>query len=269
MHEAEGRARGLSYVYRLIDTDRMGAAPPQLADILTFAEHFGFDGLNVTFPYKQEIIPLLDGLSEAADALGSVNTVVLRDGRRIGHNTDMWGFRESFRREMASAERENVLLLGAGGAGAAVAHALLESGTRHLMLYDVESPKAAVLAERLSSRFSADRATVVRDFEEAAARADGIVNATPVGMAKLPGVPLDPELLRAEAWVADIIYFPLETELLREARRRGSRTLGGEGMAVYQAARAFELFTGISPDVDRMKRAFTTFDMDAVERSNR
>lgn len=268
MHEAEGRARGLSYVYRLLDTDRMGAAPPRIADILAFAEHFGFDGLNVTYPYKQEIIPLLDGLSEAAETLGSVNTVVLRGGRRIGHNTDMWGFRESFRRDMEGAPRESVLLLGAGGAGVAVAHALLESGIRHLTLHDVEPAKAAALAERLASRFGADRATVATDMVEAAARADGIVNATPIGMAKLPGIPLDPELLRAESWVADIIYFPLETELLREARRRGSRTLGGEGMAVYQAARAFELFTGISPDVDRMKRAFARFGMGAVERSN-
>lgn len=269
MHEAEGRARGLSYVYRLLDLDRMGPAPPRLADILAFAEHFGFDGLNVTFPYKQDVIPLLDGLSEAAEALGSVNTIVLRGGRRIGHNTDMWGFRESFRREMASAPRDNVLLLGAGGAGAAVAHALLENGVGHLMLYDVENTKAAALAERLTSRFGGARATAVKDIEAAAARGDGIVNATPIGMAKLPGIPLDPSLLRAEAWVADIIYFPLETELLREARRRGSRTLGGEGMAVYQAARAFELFTGISPDVDRMKRAFATFDdMNAVDHSN-
>ncbi|MGI6850675.1 shikimate dehydrogenase [Mesorhizobium sp. 1B3] len=270
MHEAEGRARGLSYIYRLLDTDRMGAAPPRLAEILAFAEHLGFDGLNVTFPYKQEIIPLLDGLSEAAEALGSVNTVVLREGRRIGHNTDMWGFRESFRRDMAGAPRENVLLLGAGGAGAAVAHALLDSGTGYLALHDVDLTKAAALAQRLASRFGADRVTIATDMGEAAARVDGIVNATPVGMAKLPGIPLDPELLRAESWVADIVYFPLETELLREARRRGSRTLGGEGMAVYQAARAFELFTGISPDVDRMKRAFASFDdMGAVERSNR
>jgi shikimate dehydrogenase len=259
MHEAEGRAQGYAYIYRLLDTDRMGDAPPSLASILAFAEYFGFDGLNVTFPYKQEIMPLLDGLSEAAEALGSVNTVVLRDGRRIGHNTDMWGFKESFRQGMAGAARSSVLLLGAGGAGAAVAHALLDSGVELLLLSDVEQQKAAALAARLASRFGAGRLAVVSDLGLAASRVDGIVNATPVGMAKLPGIPLDPTLLRPECWVADIVYFPLETELLAQARRRGCRTLNGEGMAVYQAARAFELFTGISPDVDRMKAAFAAY----------
>jgi shikimate dehydrogenase len=259
MHEAEGRAQGYAYIYRLLDTDRMGDASPSLASILAFAEYFGFDGLNVTFPYKQEIMPLLDGLSEAAEALGSVNTVVLRDGRRIGHNTDMWGFKESFRQGMAGAARSSVLLLGAGGAGAAVAHALLDSGVELLLLSDVEQQKAAALAARLASRFGAGRLAVVSDPGSAASRVDGIVNATPVGMAKLPGIPLDPTLLRPECWVADIVYFPLETELLAQARRRGCRTLNGEGMAVYQAARAFELFTGISPDVDRMKAAFAAY----------
>lgn len=260
MHEAEGDAQGLAYVYRLLDTDRMGDAAPGLADMLAFAEHFGFDGLNVTFPYKQEIIPLLDGLSDAAEALGSVNTVVLREGRRIGHNTDMSGFRESFRHGMAGVERAKILLLGAGGAGAAVAHALLDDGAGQVMISDVEHGKAAALAARLGSRFGAGRVTVVSDLAAAATGADGIVNASPVGMTKLPGIPLDPALLRAACWVADIVYFPLETELLAQARSRGCRTLSGEGMAIHQAARAFQLFTGIAPDVDRMKSAFTAFN---------
>lgn len=259
MHEAEGQARGIAYIYRLLDSDRMGNGTLQLADILAFAEHLGFDGLNVTFPYKQEVIPLLHELSEAAEAVGSVNTVVLRDERRIGHNTDMWGFMESFRREMAGAARDSVLLLGAGGAGAAVAHALLEGGAGRVLVSDIAHDKAAALATRLASRFGSDRALASPDPTTAAARVDGIVNATPIGMAKLPGTPLDPDQLRPECWVADIIYFPLETELLVEARRRGCRTMNGEGMAVHQAARAFELFTGIAPDIDRMKAAFAAF----------
>jgi shikimate dehydrogenase len=259
MHEAEGRAQGLSYIYRLLDTDRMGAIAPGLADILAFTGYLGFNGLNVTFPYKQEVIPLLDELSEAAEALGSVNTVVLRAGRRIGHNTDLWGFKESFRNGMSGAPCEDVLLLGAGGAGAAVGHALLDCGIGRLTISDLDERKVAGLAERLASRFGADRVTIAADIAAVVAGVDGIVNATPVGMAKLPGIPLDPALLRRECWVADIVYFPLETELLAEARRRGCRTLSGEGMAIYQAARAFELFTGIAPDVGRMRTAFTGF----------
>jgi shikimate dehydrogenase len=256
MHEAEGRAQGFAYIYRLLDSDGMGNPGPALSEIVAFAEHFGFDGLNVTFPYKQEIIPLLDSLSDAAAALGSVNTVVLRDGRRTGHNTDMTGFRESFDQGMAGAARGRVLLLGAGGAGAAVGQALLESDVRELAVFDIDLPKAVSLAARLAGRFPQRRVSVAHDIAVEAGVADGIVNATPVGMAKLPGIPIHPALLRAECWVADIVYFPLETQLLAEARRRGCRTLSGEGMAVHQAARAFELFTGKRPDVGRMRAAF-------------
>jgi shikimate dehydrogenase len=237
----------------------MGDVAPSLSDILAFAAHFGFDGLNVTFPYKQEIIPLLDELSDAAEALGSVNTVVLRDGRRVGHNTDKWGFGESFRTAMAGAPRANVLLLGAGGAGAAVAHALLDCGVERVLVSDVDAAKAAALVLRLGARFGAVRASATTDLAAAFARVDGIVNATPVGMAKLPGIPLEPALLRQECWVADVVYFPLETELLIAARRRGCRTLSGEGMAVHQAARAFELFTGLAADADRMRATFSSF----------
>ncbi|MGX9147095.1 shikimate dehydrogenase [Mesorhizobium sp. 128a] len=260
MHEAEGRAQGIAYIYRLLDADRMGDGTLGLKDILASAADFGFDGLNVTYPFKQEIIPLLDELSAAAEAIGSVNTVVLGHGRRIGHNTDLHGFKESVRREMAGAPSDSVLLLGAGGAGAAVAYALLDGGVGQLRLFDIEGARAAALVARLASQFGADRVKAVSDCVAAAARVDGIVNATPVGMTKLPGIPLHPALLRPDCWVADIVYFPLETELLAEARRRGCRTLSGQSMAVFQAARAFELFTGIAPNIDRMRAAFAAFD---------
>lgn len=254
MHEAEGEALGIPYVYRLLDADRMGQVV--LNDLVDHAERFGFNGLNVTYPYKQEILPLLTDLSDAAKALGSVNTVVFRDGRRFGHNTDMWGFKQSLLQGLPDVPRQTVLLIGAGGAGAAVGHALLDSGVDRLLIHDARPDSASALAVRLGRQFSADRASVVADLPTAAAATDGIVNATPVGMAKLPGMPIDPNLLRAGCWVADIVYFPLETELLAQARRRGCRTLSGEGMAVFQAVRAFELFTGLEPDIDRMKAAF-------------
>lgn len=258
MHEAEGRALGIPYVYRLLDTDQMRDPVPDVADILRFAEDFGFSGLNVTFPYKQVVLPLLDELSPAARSIGSVNTIVFREGRRFGHNTDMWGFAESFRRGIPGAERRHVLLIGAGGAGAAVAHALLESGVQRLSIADAEPARAQTLADRLSGHFGEGRC----DVSEAVAVArsvDGIVNATPVGMAKVPGTPIDPDLIAAGCWVADIIYFPLETEFLRLARMKGCRTLPGDGMALFQAVRAFELFAGVKPDTDRMRAAFVAF----------
>jgi shikimate dehydrogenase len=260
MHQAEAQARGITYIYRLLDADLMSEPGPSLPDLLRFAEHLGFSGLNITFPFKQEILPLLTQLSPAAREVGSVNTVVLRNERRFGHNTDVWGFRESFRRDMAGAARACVLLLGAGGAGAAVAHALLDCAAGCVLVADTDRQRADQLAARLQSRFGRDRARNAGEIGTAVAAADGIVNATPVGMAKLPGTPIPLDLITAQQWVADIIYFPLETELLRHARRIGCRTLSGEGMAVFQAVRAFELFTGIQPDIDRMKAAFTAFD---------
>ena len=260
MHEAAARARQIPYIYRLLDAELMGEPEPPLPDLLRFAEYFGFTGFNVTFPFKQEILPLLDELSPAAREVGSVNTVVLGNGRRFGHNTDVWGFRESFRRDLARAARDHVLLLGAGGAGAAVAHALLDCEVECLLVADTEPLRASHLAAQLRARFGPDRARNVSDVAAAAAVADGIVNATPVGMTKLPGMPIQSDFVAPRHWVADIVYFPLETELLRHARRLGCRTLSGEGMAVFQAVRAFELFTGTKPDIDRMRAAFADFD---------
>ena len=258
MHEAEGRAIGIPYVYRLLDTDRMRPPLSEVSDILRCAEDLGFSGLNVTFPYKQVVLPLLDELSPAARSVGSVNTIVFRDGRRFGHNTDMWGFAESFRLGLPGARRRHVLLLGAGGAGAAVAHALLESGVERLSIADPETGRAQVLADRLRGFFGEGRCDATQ-AATVAADVDGIVNATPVGMAKMPGMPIDPGLVGAATWVADIIYFPLETELLRLARLKGCRTLPGDGMALFQAVRAFELFSGVRPDTDRMRAAFVAF----------
>lgn len=256
MHEAEGRRQGLSYIYTLLDTDRMGSNPPSVDELLRFAEYLGYRGLNVTYPYKQEMLAHLDELSENAEAVGSVNTVVLRNGFRVGHNTDLWGFAESFRIAMAGAARDTVLLLGAGGAGGAVAQALLEADVGQLLVEDIDESRARALALRLAGRWGSDRVTTAGTVAGAAAVVDGVVNATPIGMASHPGTPIPPQLLRPEMWVADIIYFPLETELLRSALRLGCRTMDGTRMAVFQAARSFEHFTGLTPDVDKMRADF-------------
>lgn len=263
MHEAEGAAQGLHYIYRLIDTDLTGP-DAGLGEILRAAEICGFAGVNVTYPYKVEVVAHLDSLSEAARLVGAVNTVVFRDGTRVGHNTDCWGFAESFRRGMADAARERVLLIGAGGAGAAVAHALIECGARQLLVADTDRAKADRLAQAICAAHGDGRAIAFGDVEGALARKpDGIVNATPVGMASMPGSPVPEELVTPAMWVADVVYFPLETELLRTARAKGCRTLAGSGMAVFQAVRAFELFTGVKADSERMEATFRSFDMDS------
>ena len=262
MHELEGDALGLRILYRTIDLERLGLGPEALPELLRAAERMGFCGLNVTHPCKQAVLAHLDELAPDAAALGAVNTVVLREGRRIGHNTDAWGFREALRRGLPGASLERVVQLGAGGAGAAVAHALASLGVGELLLYDVDSGRAEALAERLAAQGAAGRIVVAPDLARALAVASGLVNATPVGMAAYPGLPLPAELLRPELWVADIVYFPLETELLRTARAIGCRTLDGSGMAVFQAVRAFELFTGRTPDPERMRRHFERLGAD-------
>jgi shikimate dehydrogenase len=256
MHEREGAEQGLRLIYRLIDLDALGLGPEALPELVTAAERMGFSGLNITYPCKQAVLPLLHELSPDARALGAVNTVVLRDGRRIGHNTDTSGFAEGFRRGLPDVVRGRVVQLGAGGAGAAVAHALLAEGVGRLAVTDTDPARAEALAAGLNARFGAGRAAACTDLGAEVAAADGVVNCTPVGMAKLPGTPLPVAMLRPALWVAEIVYFPLETELLRAARAIGCRTLDGGGMAVFQAVGAFRLFTGLEPDAARMLRHF-------------
>lgn len=263
LHEAEAAAQGLRAVYKLIDLRTLGFGVAALPDLLLAAERMGYDGLNITHPCKQAILPLLHELSPQARALNAVNTVVLRDGRRIGHNTDWSGFAEAFRRHMSDAARDRVVQFGAGGAGSAVAYAAMTLGVRRLTVFDVDAQRAQRLAGRLAALFGAGRVVVAADAAGPVAEADGVINATPVGMAGHPGLPIPAALLRPALWVAEIIYVPLETALLRRARGLGCRTMDGGGMAVFQAVEAFRLFTGRAADGERMRRHF-----DAMSRTN-
>ena len=256
LHENEGDAQGMRYLYRLIDLDALKLDINALPELLTSAQRMGYTGLNITFPCKQAVIPLLDELSAEARGIGAVNTVLFQDGKRIGHNTDCLGFAEGFRRGLNDVPRKRVVQMGAGGAGAAVAHALLAEGVEQLSIFEVDPARAQGLVDNLNAHFGAERALVGRDLPTAMAAADGLVNTTPVGMTKLPGTPLPPGLLHAGLWVAEIIYFPLETELLKHARALGCRTLDGGTMAVFQAVKAFELFSGQIADAERMQGHF-------------
>ena len=257
MHEREADAQGLRLQYKLIDLTALNLTADALPELLIAAERMGFAGLNITHPCKQSVISLLHTLSEDARTLGAVNTVTLRNGRRTGHNTDLFGFAEAFRRAMSDAPRKRVVQLGAGGAGSAVAYAAMTLGVEQLTIIDVEPARANTLAERLCSVFGAGRAVTAASATEAMAGADGLINTTPIGMDKYPGLPLPENLLHPVQWVAEIIYFPMETALLRVARQRGCRTMDGGGMAVFQASEAFRLFTGVDPDTARMQRHFS------------
>lgn len=253
MHEAEGRHHGLRVHYQLIDLDASGRDHTALAMLIDAARVMGYAGLNITYPCKQAVIPLLDGLSDEARAMGAVNTVVFEGGRAIGHNTDGSGWAWGFRRALPDAPLGCVALLGAGGAGSAIAHAALRLGVHELRLVDSDARRAAALADELSQQYRQARIVARPDTASALHGADGLIHATPTGMDKLPGLPLDAALLRADLWVSEIVYFPLDTELLRRARACGCATADGGTMAAGQAIDAFRLFTGRAPDAARME----------------
>jgi shikimate dehydrogenase len=256
MHEEEARQQGLRLHYQLIDIDRGSGGAAALPGLIDAARTMGFAGLNITYPCKQAVIPLLDALSDEATVMGAVNTVVFEDsGRAVGHNTDGSGWAWGFARTLPKADLSRVVLLGAGGAGSAIAHAVLRLGAGRLSVVDADAARARALADELNTRHGAGRACAL-DVHAALADASGLIHATPTGMAKLPGLPLPAELLRSDLWVSEIVYFPLETALLAAARRAGCAVCDGGTMAVGQAVGAFRLFTGLEPDADRMRRHF-------------
>ena len=258
LHEREADELGLRYQYRTLDLDALGLPVTAIGDVLTAARLAGYDGLNITYPGKQLVLDHLDELSPEAAAVGAVNTVVLTGGRAVGHNTDLPGFARAVGRGLPDARLDRVVLLGAGGAGSAVAHALLALGAGTLRIFDTDPLRSDALAAAVCQRFGAGRASAGRlgSLADALRDADGLAHATPTGMLGYPGLPLPVELLRPELWVADVVYRPLDTALLNAARARGCRVLDGGRMLVFQAADAFQLFTGREPDANRMLRHF-------------
>lgn len=258
MHEREGDLQGLRYLYRPIDLTVLGLPGTAIGEVLAGARRLGFTGLNITHPCKQLVLEHLDEVSADARRLGAVNTVVIRDGRFIGHNTDCSGFAAALASGLPGAPLDRVVQLGAGGAGSAVAYALLTAGVRELDLVDTDAARCAARAAELAGFFPGQRVTArtASELPGLMALADGLVHCTPVGMASHPGAPLDMSLVESRHWVADIVYRPIETELVRESRAKGCRVLDGGRMAVGQAADAFRIFTGQDADADRMRGHF-------------
>jgi shikimate dehydrogenase len=257
LHEDAFAAAGMVGHYHLMD---IASLPGRgLKDLLAAARTAGFAGVNVTYPFKEAVIPLLDEVSPEAMEIGAVNTVVIDEKTRTtGHNTDRSGFRCAFLEALgADCVRDKpVLLLGAGGAGRAVAFALMDMGAALLRIHDPDAARAGGLCADLAARFGANRCTLAGEPAAAVASIAGIVNATPVGMLGHPGMPMTVEPIQPHHFVADVIYTPLNTPFVLAARLKGCRTMNGSGMCVHQAAEAFRHFTGRAPDVARMKRTF-------------
>jgi shikimate dehydrogenase len=250
MHERAAEALGLRGHYQLIEVAGVDAAG--LAMMLEGVRRLGFAGVNITYPYKEAVVPLLDALAPGAAAMGAVNTVVARDGRLTGHNTDTTGFARAVAPLLAPSANA-VAVIGAGGVGKAIAFALASLDVADIRIFDSEPARAETLAALLAPRGDA---RVVASVEEALDGATGLVNGTPVGMLPNRDTPVPAGLLRAELWVADAVYSPLITPLLAAAREKGARIMTGRELAIYQAADAFELFTGLAPPTEIMGEAF-------------
>ncbi|MFC0582815.1 shikimate dehydrogenase [Micrococcoides hystricis] len=255
IHEREAVHQGLDgYRYELLDLEDQPEVAKDLGAFIAAKLAAGYTGFNVTHPYKQVVMQHLDALSPAVEALGAVNTIVLReDGTLLGENTDYTGFLTALQRNMSDCPRERVVLIGAGGAGSAVARALADFGVGRLDIVDPDQDRREQLREKIAQTQTEAAAWEPTALPDLLAAADGVVNATPIGMENIPGTPLDLNLLEQRHWVGDVIYRPIETELLKHAASLGCRRLDGTQMLIEQAGDGFRLLTGVEPDVQRMR----------------
>ena len=253
MHMREAAQRGIAYEYHVFDLAPASVEASDLGAYLRDLRDLGYAAVNVTHPFKQRIMPCLDSLSEAAATIDAVNLVLIGE-RFAGDNTDWSGFEWAIVTGLPGAAFGLVAQVGAGGAGSATAYALLRHGAADVAVLDVDVARARRVADRYTPLFPRQRirAEPVEALPEVLAHADGVVHATPVGMAKHPGTAFDVGLLAPHAWLAEIVYRPIETELVSAARARGHQVLDGSRMAVGQAVDSFRLITGVEPDAERM-----------------
>src|SRR5882724_9227784 len=256
MHEEAARALGLHCHYQLIEV--AGAGRDALRGLLDGVRHLGFAGVNVTYPYKEAVVELLDELAPEAAAMSAVNAIVVRDGVLVGHNTDTTGFARAAAGLVAASRRGAVAVIGAGGVGKAIAFALVSLGVSEIRIFDADQARAAQLAMLLRPH---DGIVVADSIDDALRGAAGLVNATPVGMLPNRDTPVPEALLHEGLWVADAVYSPLWTPLLTAAKEKGARVMTGRELAIDQAADAFKLFTGLTPSAAVMGEAFDRVTM--------
>ncbi|MBE9500835.1 MAG: shikimate dehydrogenase [Chloroflexi bacterium] len=237
------------------------AEPAQFGAIMERVRQPSTVGANITIPYKETVLPMMDELDELARQIGAVNTIVHREGKLSGYNTDAEGFVQALR-HLGGFEPagKRAVLIGAGGAARAVSFALARGGVRSLIITDIVEERAQVLSSSLTP-LGVETSVLDpedEDLQDALSNCDLVVNCTPVGMkhsATEGQSPLKAELIPREALIYDVVYNPIETQLLMDAKAIGARTIGGLGMLVYQGAKAFELWTGKEAPIDIMFEA--------------
>jgi len=255
MHNAAFEKIGLNYLYVPFRVKKEG-----LGKAIAGMRALNIRGLNVTIPHKVTVIPFLDELDPLAQRIGAVNTIVNDDGALTGYNTDATGFLQALLERRIEPRGKNVVVLGAGGASRAISFILAERGA-HLVILNrlLELDWAEELASRISQVFKKEVKALELNGENLAKvleKADILVNATSVGMSpNIDETPVSPNLLKPSLIVFDIVYNPIKTRLLREAKAAGAETISGVDMLVWQGALAFELWTGVKAPVKLMKEA--------------
>lgn len=248
-------AAGLDWRYLTLEVP-----PTNLPDAIKGMRAMGFRGGNFTIPHKVAVIPLLDGLSPAAELMGAVNCVNRIGNQLIGENTDGKGFVQSLR-SMTDPKEKRVVVLGAGGAARAIAVEMGLSGAAEITIVNRGAERGQELADLLSNRVKVKSQFVplVGDYD-VPAEAEILINATSIGLGDANArVPISVSSLRPELIVADVIFNPPQTRLLRDAEARGCKTLDGLGMLVNQAVIGFKIWTGIDPDPAVMREALEEF----------
>jgi len=254
MHNAALRALHIDYVYVPFHV-----TPDRLDRAVAGIKALDIAGVNVTIPHKERIIEYLDEVSDYARMIGSVNTVINREGRLIGDSTDGPGFLKSAEAVWGKLEGGRVLVLGAGGSARAICQTLIQAGCA-VTVANRTHGRAVELTEGLNAVFGADASRAVEQRVEVLAeeieQTDLLVNTTSVGMTPdSDGIPIFPDLLRPSLKVYDLVYNPTRTRLIVEAESRGASAIGGLKMLVYQGALSFAMWTGLEPPVDVMEQA--------------
>ena len=252
MHNAAFKDKGLNYVYVAFDV-----LPENLKYVIDGAKALGIVGFNVTIPHKIEIMKYLEEIDRDAQLIGAVNTIKIENGRAIGYNTDGIGARKALEEEIGKVKDKNIIIYGAGGAARAVAFELAKNN--NIIIANRTIEKAEKLAKEIAEKLGKEFGREVK-FDSLDADLEGVdivINATPIGM--YPNVNVEPivkaDKLREDMVVMDLIYNPLETVLLKEAKKVGAKAINGLGMLIYQGAIAFKIWTGVEPNVEVMKEA--------------
>lgn len=251
LHRLAGAANGMRVDYASLIPAQEGA---DFATLFERARRTGYRGLNITYPYKEKVVPMVE-LSPELARLGAVNTVIFAPGGPTGHNTDFTGFMAAYRGLRGETPPGAVALIGTGGVGRAVAFGLGTLGASEIRLVDRDIAKAEVMAVELKAAFSGMKVSVHADAAEAARGASGVVNCTPLGMVGYPGTPLPRAAMRGSEWAFDAVYTPANTQFLSDASAEGLAIISGWELFYWQGVHAWRLFSGLDVDEARLRAA--------------